>query len=451
MSEQEKIPEQEKFIEEWVKSLPQGEHIKLDDALHWYDSVLLNDPDRFEWHFNRLKGVGGSDVGEIVASYLNFSNNFKTPYSLFKDKLMQNPIFSQTPHMRRGSYLEPVIAKIFYEDFGCEAKPELMDQISKVHDKNYPWLAGNVDDVVSLSNQLYIVDYKSSTYAPNETNIQYAAQVHQYDYLLAVSQGKDIDLQNGPHATDGYLIVYFDYINGGTVRPIEVPYRPEITEAILEGSKQFWECVINGVPPEIKIQEKPNLELSNEEKEKARELEQEVVQYNLIAQTADMLKKDKQTELTELMYQNKEGVSLKEYDLPIETCTPKITESIDKEKLQYIIQANNLDNEELMSEKNKLDEKKVKEFIKSHKMKIKDFKKQDYDPKKIREFCRNNNIEVPISESVSFSLQADSKGIKLDKETLQKARAHTKEFIEQHKDEVGIFKQGDSMSFGIRN
>lgn len=416
------------FLNEWIPELPQKDVIDSEDATNWYESVVAVDPDRFHWHFTRLKGIGGSDMGELVADHMGFANNFKTPHSLFEDKLMKNPIVPQNNVMRRGTYLEPVTQRIFQEDFNCTTRQDLVEKINHSYDPERPWLRGNVDDVVSMEDgSIFVVDYKSSTEAPNHTVIQYAAQLHQYEYLLSLDDGVQ---------ADGLLVVYFDYPNGQT-QPIEVPFDPEIRQAMLDAGDKFWNCVLTGEPPEIKSDSRTRPDFDEQELATIEEMEDEIVKLSLIADASKELKNKKQNELTSFL--NNEGqYTLKNVRLPMQTCQPRITQTIDHQTLSNIVDGMNLDKSEILSVGKKLDEKKVKELIKQNKMKIKDFYAEDFDPQKIVHFCEKHNIEMPVKESVSYTLTPDNKGERLDRDMLNKAKSHTKEFIENNKNEIGF-------------
>ena len=97
------IPEFDLFLREYVATLPQARHIKEEDAKIWYDTTKKLEPSRFLWHYDRLHGLGGSDMGEIVAAYRGEYNMFKTPYDIIEEKLMRRTIEGGTKHTRWGT------------------------------------------------------------------------------------------------------------------------------------------------------------------------------------------------------------------------------------------------------------------------------------------------------------------------------------------------------------
>jgi len=110
------------FLQRIKDELPQAQHIKKEDAKVWYDSVAQYDPERLNWHFERLKGLGGSDIGEIAAWKLGVFNIFKTPRDIIDEKLLRKSVEPQNNNMRRGTYLEPVIQQIFLEDYNASQR-----------------------------------------------------------------------------------------------------------------------------------------------------------------------------------------------------------------------------------------------------------------------------------------------------------------------------------------
>ena len=108
------IPEFDVFLRKYVATLPQAHHIKEEDAKVWYETTKKLEPTRFMWHYDRLHGLGGSDMGEIVAAYRGEFHMFKTPYDIIEEKLMRRTIESETKHTRWGTKMEPVTREIFH-------------------------------------------------------------------------------------------------------------------------------------------------------------------------------------------------------------------------------------------------------------------------------------------------------------------------------------------------
>ena len=416
----------EEFYEKEVQKLPQAKHIKKEDARAWLLSVQENDPARVNWHLKRLSGLGGSDIGEIAAWQMGYPNQFKTPADIVRDKLMKNPVGFQTPQMRRGSLLEPAIRQIFHEDFEASTNEKLKSCIEKVEhygSNNHPWMRGNVDDVVEIDGSTYIVDYKSSSHVPPSAPIPYAAQVHQYACLLAEDQELELP------GCDGLLICYFDYPSGEVV-PIEVPFDPEIMQAVKEGGDIIWQHVLDGSYPDITPRERSKKEIPEEIKEQIQSLEEELVQANIYSCAAKDIYQNKQQELNNILKTYCGEEPLKEQSIPLQIMSSTVKCDLDHEELQQLVKNTQVDESTLKSTSaTKFDEDKIKSFLKEHGQKQKDFKKQEFDPKKIIEFCDKNNLSYPFEEKVSVSIRSNNKA--LDKAALEGAKEHCRHLVQE--------------------
>ncbi len=54
-----------------VDSLPQRSQIPDSVAKRWIEGVLQIDPERAVWHAERARGIGGSEIGEILLAHFN--------------------------------------------------------------------------------------------------------------------------------------------------------------------------------------------------------------------------------------------------------------------------------------------------------------------------------------------------------------------------------------------
>lgn len=408
-----------------VKELPQGVHISRENAENWYNSVLDCEPERFWWHFKRLKGLGGSDIGEVAVWKMGLPNQFKTPVDIVKDKLMQTPIEPQTRPMRRGTLLEPITQTMFLEDYGAVSREDIIKKIQDQKSDKHPWMSANVDDVVEMDDQIYIVDYKSSSHIPGAAPVPYAGQVHQYDFLFSLAKGED-SLKSGKSASDGLIICYFDYDNG-TVRPIEVPFDAKLMQAVVEGGDEVWEHVLNGTYPEILSAQKESIDFDEDKMGKIYQIEKEVISLNLLSCAAKECAQDKQKELANILSDNGR-VSLKDIKPPLKTLSTTVRCSVSEEEIALMLSSSSIKEEDIQKNGTKLDEKKVKSFLKQHKAKIKDFQEKTYDPEKIKKVCEEKNLAFPYTQSASFVARSNDK--KLDPIKIEGAKKTCREIIE---------------------
>ena len=68
-----------------------------------------------EWLALRRRGIGGSDTPVVV---LGERHPFRTPRQLWEEKTGRSPDVEETPAMRRGTVLEPVVADLYREVTG---------------------------------------------------------------------------------------------------------------------------------------------------------------------------------------------------------------------------------------------------------------------------------------------------------------------------------------------
>jgi hypothetical protein len=415
-------PSKEEFLKTWVPALPQGPRIIEEDASKWYDAVIAIDPDRFEWHYERSKGLGGSDIGEIVTWKFNEPNTFKTPWDIIKEKLLIHTIQPQNNDMRRGTYLEPIVQKIFLEDFDATRREDYCDAIDNMTAHNHPWMRGNVDDVVDINGYTYIVDYKCpSKVKHGQTMLCYAGQVHQYNYLLGQHLGKP----EGEPGADGLLIASFDYPNG-VVDPVEVEFDPAIMSAVLDGGDEIWNHVLNGTFPEKSFSKKEDVTYSKAEKSTIGELEETFIRKKLLADMASDEFKKTHAILGKALTQNN-NTALKGQKVPMEILSLTVREKADDKKLLKMISESRLDVSAFQKKGSKMDPVKMEETLESLDYDLETCLKDEWDINKIKEYCLKNNIAPPMIETISPTLRANKKTI--DPEALQIAKDSAKDIV----------------------
>jgi len=418
---------QEQFVNEVVPTLPQGKHIKEQDAREWHASVMRYDPERLGWHIARLKGLGGSDVGEIAAWKLGVFNVFKTPRDIIDEKLLRRPIEPPNNNMRRGTYLEPIIQRIFLEDYQAQSRTDLIEIINKQQDPKHPWLRGNVDDVVEIGGLVFVVDYKAPTEAHDEAPLQYAAQVHQYGHLLELGAGER------PYS---HLIAPFDYANG-SVAAIEVPFDQQIMDAVLEGGDEIWNHVLSGTYPEFVQTKAEDLSYQDDELERIGQLEEEFIRYKLLADAATDKHKALAKELEQAI--NKQGeFFIKGQKLPLEVLSGSARQKLDEEKTQAILMQAGVKPDEFQVVGKKLDEDKVISALSETfgQENVESFYAREFDLDKVLEFCKDKGIAPPVVETLSVSLRASKKG--LDKAAVNAAKQSAAKIVEQGSSQVDL-------------
>ncbi|MDD2766073.1 MAG: hypothetical protein PHE83_19085 [Opitutaceae bacterium] len=447
------IPDEDTFATEWLPLLPQAARINRDDALRWREAVADQDPERFAWHFRRLAGIGGSEIGEIVQASFGMSATFKTPRMLALQKLMALPPDPPSPAMRRGILMEPAIQRIFCEDWGAEPMSSVVSAGNAARSAAHPWAAVNIDDAVMLDGRCCLVDYKAPSNPSEQSLTIYAAQLHLSDYLLATGMGFHQDgdpIVDGPLSCDGLLNVYFDY-ERGAVLPVDVPYSAPLAEACLSAGDTFWAHVVDGVPlPQAwRPEPKPAIEfdaLSPEDQTKVDALESRCLMLKLATVQAEELYRAAEGELLDLLRGHSPSGSLARLKAPTQAMALGTRTAVDKEAMEAILKAeaarSGLREDDLANNLKKppsanLDEAKARAFIERHAANPSDFYQRDWDVEAVTQFAKANGYEPPLRESTWMALGRS----KAAKALVEEARGEVAAAV---RDLVAQFEKGDA-------
>jgi hypothetical protein len=416
------IPDKNEFLDKWIPALPQGSQIIRENAAYWYDEAIRIDKDRFEWHYDRLKGLGGSDVGEIATWKLGERNIFKTPWDIIKEKLCIHTIQPQTNDMRRGTLLEPIVQQIFLEDFNAIHREDLCSAIDNTVAHNHPWMRGNVDDVVEMCNLNYITDYKCpGEIHPGHTVMPYACQVHQYNYLLGQHLGKP----EGEPGADGMLIAQFDYPNG-CMDVVEIEYDPRIMQAVLDGGDEIWAHVLNGTFPENTFFQNEDLEFSDEKLMEIKKAEDLFIRQKIIADSATSAMNNAKSTLSSLLTGDGNHL-VKGQKLPVDILSVSARESVHEDRLSKMISESHIDESIFKTTGVKFDVNKMAEKLEELECDLDEFLEKIWDLEKIKQYCDENNLEYPVKETVTPALRVNKKSI--DKEVLGILKTRASELI----------------------
>jgi hypothetical protein len=418
------IPEKEEFLDKWIPALPQGSQIVRENAAHWYDEAIKIDKDRFEWHYERLKGLGGSDVGEVATWKLGERNIFKTPWDIIKEKLCIHTIQPQTNDMRRGTLLEPIVQQIFLEDFEATHRDDLCSAIDNTVARNHPWMRGNVDDVVEMYKRIYITDYKCpGEIHPGHTVMPYACQVHQYNYLLGQHMGKP----EGEPGADGMLIAQFDYPNG-CMDVVEIEYDPQIMQAVLDGGDEIWNHVLNGTFPEFEPTQSEDLDFSDTVVSEIQKFEDLFIRNKIISDSAKQSMDKIKNSLTSLLTADGKKF-VKGQKLPVDILSVSARETVNEAVISQMISESHLDASVFQKSGVKFDVNKMAEKLEELECDLDEFLEKIWDMEKIKQYCDENNLEYPVKETVSPSFRTNKKSI--DKEALAVLKTRASDLISE--------------------
>jgi putative phage-type endonuclease len=183
--------------------------------------------DRETWLAERRTGIGGSDVAPIMGL-----SKWATPLSVYLDKIGEGQPVEETPAMRWGTALEPVILSAYRDQTGFATIPV---PVLLRHDK-HPFVIGTPDGIAVDR----IVEAKTARSAegwgePGSDEIPepYILQVQHYMMLT------------GKALADVAVL-----IGGSDFRVYTIPADPELQGMMLDAEASFWSRVQDRIPPE---------------------------------------------------------------------------------------------------------------------------------------------------------------------------------------------------------
>ena len=245
-------PSQESIARAIIDALPQRAY--LDDVTinNWISMVQAVEPERLVWHARRLSGIGGSEIGSLLAydrGYFTFED--ATPDKIIGGKLMIVSPTSPNGDCQRGIFLEDEVSDRVHHKYRCRRAEDLLQAIREADpDPAHPWQVGNPDDLVWFGDKLFLVDYK----VPRATNIDkvkkagapldYAAQLHHY---------KQIADRVIKHPITGLLLAPFD-TNAWEPHLIPIKENERLHQDLLRVGDKYWnDYVMQGQVPDCGV------------------------------------------------------------------------------------------------------------------------------------------------------------------------------------------------------
>lgn len=196
--------------------------------------ILTNTKDMTneEWLEWRKKGIGGSDVATICGL-----NKYKSALELWMEKRGYKQDEEAGESAYWGTTLEHIVREEFIKRSGLE-----VDTINLMlkHPK-YEFMLANVDGIViDQEGKKCIFEaktasaYKADQWKDDEIPEGYMLQIQHY---MAVT---------------GYERAYIAVLIGGNTFKYKVVDKDEeLINMIIQIEKQFWDCIVNDIPPEV--------------------------------------------------------------------------------------------------------------------------------------------------------------------------------------------------------
>lgn len=185
---------------------------------------------RAEWLEQRRAGVGGSDAAVIVGV-----SKWRTPYELWAEKRGEGGEQADNVDMLIGRLLEPEIRQRYADQTGRIVRmPEGI-----IRHPTHDWMLATLDGVTDDGRVLEIKTARSGPEwgEPGSADIpeNYLLQVQHY---LAVT---------GCEVAD--VAVMFKDRRTLAVQVYEVPADAELQDMLIDAEADFWQSVIDGIPP----------------------------------------------------------------------------------------------------------------------------------------------------------------------------------------------------------
>ncbi|WP_160690084.1 lambda-exonuclease family protein [Clostridium sp. C2-6-12] len=187
---------------------------------------------REEWLQWRKEGIGGSDVSIICGI-----NKYKSALELWMEKRGYKESEEAGESAYWGSTLEPIIREEFTKRTNLE-----VDTISlMLKHPEFDFMLANVDGIVNDNEGKKCIfeaktasAYKLDQWKDDEIPEEYMLQIQHYMAVL------------------NYERTYIAVLIGGNTFKYKVVYRDEeLIDMIIEIEKNFWNCVLNDIPPNI--------------------------------------------------------------------------------------------------------------------------------------------------------------------------------------------------------
>jgi len=180
-----------------------------------------------QWKKNRTLGIGGSEVGALLGL-----NKYKSPLSLYLDKIGEGKPFEGNIHTEYGKRLEPVIREWLSTEYAIRTKEEIIveEYPYMMRSIETPCCLANIDGIVTLKGKgVGILEIKTASemmrkeWVDDNIPDSYYAQVQFYMYV------------------SGLQYTLLAYLIGKTLAWEFVPRNEEFIRVLVTKAKDFWE------------------------------------------------------------------------------------------------------------------------------------------------------------------------------------------------------------------
>lgn len=199
-----------------------------------------------EWHDNRRKGIGGSDVAAILGL-----SKYKSPYQLWLTKTTRDNGDTAGEAAYWGNVLEDVVAKEFAQRTGLKIQRVNEQMVHHEHD----WMRANIDRAIINTDIAGNVRFKDGRLTTNhilecKTANQYLAKLWGNDDE-AIPDYYLTQCQWYMGITQTEICSLAVLIGGQQFRTYNIAYDDELFAMLQQQCSDFWHNnVLADVPPE---------------------------------------------------------------------------------------------------------------------------------------------------------------------------------------------------------
>ena len=185
---------------------------------------------REDWLAWRRKGIGSSDSAAVVGL-----DPWRSPLSVWLDKLGQTGPIAENEYMELGILQEPVVAELFHRRTGWPVRR----RNAILQHPQYPWMLANLDRLTQDDTGQWVPLECKTTTQWNEEKWD-AGNVPEHYLIQVQHQLGETD------ASHGYICVL---IGGHDVRWVRIDRDSALIEQIMRLEEEFWTSVQQQTPP----------------------------------------------------------------------------------------------------------------------------------------------------------------------------------------------------------
>lgn len=381
--------------------LPQRGAIDTREAGEWIDYMAAIRPKEAMWHMRRASGIGGSEIGGLVRNHWNIRADFEfSAHDWALGKLLKKLPDEGNEATYRGTVMEPLIRKMFYEQCSAERLPHDFDRLKEAVG-TLAWMRYSPDELCRFRHPFpmvvdgrrhelygrYLGDFKAphEVSATDDISFQYAAQLNQ-GAVLCEEQGIEID---------GLLLVQFDYQNC-KLHLNALPVDPELCQAIREAGNHYWGEVMQGRVPRYVVKEQRTI--TDELRSEALPLVQRLALLSGVAKRATEEAEAVRGRLNSLLDLDNTMLGAERLKFPdLMTCST--TQVIDEKRLREHLPADVIAECQFSGKaqaKNELDPDAVAAALAAAQIDINTVIRRKLDPAKVHQALEERNVDPSL-------------------------------------------------------